>query len=202
MPRRVRRPEGVAAQPEQAGHRAARRARRTGATLRGAAHARRRRGQQLCHLRAAQRVGGRAVGKGAHELAERGGGGEADGVALRALHDRWGGDLGHAAIVHVDDRAATSGVSRFGEEMRGSGWTYDKRDGLLDFDAFDYRLAELPLAGDAADFDVLAEVYTYAGLKPDEAFPFLKMETAPAIAILRHKRHRGVRVPEPLRISA
>ena len=124
------------------------------------------------------------------------------GVALRALHDRWGGDLGHAAIVHVDDRAATSGVSRFGEEMRGSGWTYDKRDGLLDFDAFDYRLAELPLAGDAADFDVLAEVYAYAGLKPDEAFPFLKMETAPAIAILRHKRHRGVRVPEPLRISA
>ena len=122
------------------------------------------------------------------------------GVALRALHDHFGYDLGHGAAVHLDDKVATTGASRFGEELRGAGWTYDKTDGLEDFDAFDFALAELPVAkrGLADGFDVVATVDAYAGLRVDVAnFPFLHVKTAPSVAVLRHKRHADTR-REPL----
>ena len=53
-------------------------------------------------------------------------------------------------------RASASGASRFGEELRGEGWTYDKADGLTDFSAFDLRLAEWPLAGAAEGVEGLS----------------------------------------------
>ena len=82
-----------------------------------------------------------------------------------------------------------SGASRFGEELVHAGWTYDKRDGLLDFDAFDFRLAELPVEDDA--FDVVETVEAFSGLKIDvRKFPFLHATTAPRIAIMRHVRLR------------
>ena len=39
----------------------------------------------------------------------------------RALHDHFGDDLGRGAAVHLDDKVATTGASRFGEELRGAG---------------------------------------------------------------------------------
>ena len=111
------------------------------------------------------------------------------GVALRLLHDDWGYAHGKPAVVHLDDLTCTSGASRFGEELVHAGWTYDKRDGLLDFDEFDFRIAELPVE-DAA-FDVVATVEAFSGLKIDlRNFPFLHATTAPRIAILRHARLR------------
>ena len=111
------------------------------------------------------------------------------GVALRLLHDNFGYALPGPARVHLDDLACTTGASRFGEELVHAGWTYDKRDGLLDFDAFDFRLAESPVE-DAA-FDVVATVEAFSGLKIDlKKFPFLHATTAPRIAILRHVRLR------------
>ena len=111
------------------------------------------------------------------------------GVALRLLHDDYGYALPGPVRVHLDDLACTTGASRFGEELVHAGWTYDKRDGLLDFDAFDFRLAESPVE-DAA-FDVVATVEAFSGLKIDlKKFPFLHATTAPRIAILRHVRLR------------
>ena len=111
------------------------------------------------------------------------------GVALRLLHDGWGYAHGNSAAVHMDDLACTSGASRFGEELINEGWIYDKRDGLLDYDEFDFRLAELPVEDDA--FDVVATVEAFSGLKIDVGkFPFLHATTAPRIAILRHVRLR------------
>ena len=111
------------------------------------------------------------------------------GVALRLLHDDYGYALPGPVRVHLDDLACTTGASRFGEELVHAGWIYDKRDGLLDFDEFDFRLAELPVE-DAA-FDVVATVEAFSGLKLDvRKFPFLHATTAPRIAILRHARLR------------
>ena len=111
------------------------------------------------------------------------------GVALRLLHDDYGYALPGPVRVHLDDLACTTGASRFGEELVHAGWTYDKRDGLLDFDAFDFRLAESPVE-DAA-FDVVATVEAFSGLKINlKKFPFLHATTAPRIAILRHVRLR------------
>lgn len=111
------------------------------------------------------------------------------GVALRRLHDDWGYAHGRSTTIHLDDLACTTGASRFGEELGTEGWTYDKRDGLSDFDAFDFRLAELPV--DDAAFDTLATVEAFAGLKIDVTrFPFLHATTAPRLAILRHVRLR------------
>ena len=126
------------------------------------------------------------------------------GVALRALHDDFGYDLGHRAAVHIDDKAATTGASRFGEELRDAGWTYDKTDGLQDFDAFDFRLAEWPLDADPGAFDVVLKVDAYAGLRVDRAnFPrVVAVATAPAVAVLRHRRHRGPAVAEPRTVTA
>ena len=109
------------------------------------------------------------------------------GAALRLLHDDYA--LPGPARVHLDDLACTTGASRFGEELVHAGWIYDKRDGLLDFDEFDFRLAELPVEDDA--FDVVATVEAFSGLKIDlKKFPFLHATTAPRIAILRHARLR------------
>ena len=81
------------------------------------------------------------------------------------------------------------GASRFGEELVHAGWTYDKRDGLLDYDEFNFRIAEFPVSDDA--FDVVATVEAFSGLKIDvRRFPFLRATTAPRIAILRHVRLR------------
>jgi len=111
------------------------------------------------------------------------------GVALRLLHDDYGYALPGPARVHLDDLACTTGASRFGEELVHAGWIYDKRDGLLDFDEFDFRLAELPVEDDA--FDVVATVEAFSGLKIDlKKFPFLHATTAPRLAILRHARLR------------
>ena len=111
------------------------------------------------------------------------------GVALRLLHDDYGYALPGPARVHLDDLACTTGASRFGEELVHAGWIYDKRDGLLDFDEFDFRLAELPVEDDA--FDVVATVEAFSGPKIDlKKFPFLHATTAPRIAILRHVRLR------------
>ena len=108
------------------------------------------------------------------------------GVALRLLHDDYGYALPGPARVHLDDLACTTGASRFGEELVHAGWTYDKRDGLLDFDKFDFRLAELPVVDET--FDVVATVEAFSGLKIDlKKFPFLHATTAPRIAILRHR---------------
>ena len=109
------------------------------------------------------------------------------GAALRLLHDDYA--LPGPARVHLDDLACTTGASRFGEELVHAGWIYDKRDGLLDFDEFDFRLAELPVEDDA--FDVVATVEAFSGLKIDlKKFPFLHATTAPRLAILRHARLR------------
>ena len=111
------------------------------------------------------------------------------GVALRLLHDGWGYAHGKPAVVHLDDLTCTTGASRFGEELIHEGWAYDKRDGLTDFDEFDFRVAELPVE-DAA-FDVVATVEAFSGLKIDlKKFPFLHATTAPRIAIMRHARLR------------
>ena len=111
------------------------------------------------------------------------------GVALRLLHDDYGYALPGPARVHLDDLACTTGASRFGEELVHAGWTYDKRDGLLDFDKFDFRLAELPVVDET--FDVVATVEAFSGLKIDlKKFPFLHATTAPRLAILRHARLR------------
>ena len=111
------------------------------------------------------------------------------GVALRLLHDDWGYAHGKPAVVHLDDLTCTTGASRFGEELINESWTYDKRDGLLDYDEFDFRIAELPVSDDA--FDVVATVEAFSGLKIDvRRFPFLHATTAPRIAILRHVRLR------------
>ena len=99
------------------------------------------------------------------------------GVALRALHDEVGYGFGGPAAVHLDDKVATTGASRFGEELRGAGWTYDKTDGLTDFSAFDFRLVEWPAAeGWDSGFELVRHVDGYAGLR---------QWTAPAVAILR-----------------
>ena len=109
------------------------------------------------------------------------------GAALRLLHDDYA--LPGPARVHLDDLACTTGASRFGEELVHAGWTYDKRDGLLEFDEFDFRIAELPVLDEA--FDVVATVEAFSGLKIDvRRFPFLHATTAPRIAILRHVRLR------------
>lgn len=125
------------------------------------------------------------------------------GVALRALHDRWGYALNAAATVHIDDRAATTGASRFGEELVDEGWVYDKRDGLgLDaFGDFDFRLAELPLKH-ADGFDVVATVDGFAGLGVDfKRPPFLYARAEPALAVLRSARLRvGGVIAEPVRL--
>ena len=111
------------------------------------------------------------------------------GVALRLLHDGLGYAHGKSASVHMDDLTCTTGASRFGEELVHAGWTYDKRDGLLDYDEFDFRIAEQPVEDDA--FDVVATVEAFSGLKIDvRRFPFLHATTAPRIAILRHARLR------------
>ncbi len=111
------------------------------------------------------------------------------GVALRLLHDDYGYALPGPVRVHLDDLACTTGASRFGEELVHAGWTYDKRDGLLDFDKFDFRLAELPVVDET--FDVVATVEAFSGLKIDlKKFPFLHATTAPRLAILRHARLR------------
>ena len=87
-------------------------------------------------------------------------------MALRLLHDDWGYAHGKPAVVHLDDLTCTTGgAPRFGEELVHAGWTYDKRDGLLDFDEFDFRLAELPVVDEA--FDVVATVEAFSGLKID-----------------------------------
>ncbi len=111
------------------------------------------------------------------------------GVTLRLLHDDWGYAHGKPAVVHLDDLTCTTGASRFGEELINESWTYDKRDGLLDYDEFDFRIAELPVVDET--FDVVATVEAFSGLKIDlKKFPFLHATTAPRIAILRHVRLR------------
>ncbi|KAJ1453415.1 Alg9-like mannosyltransferase family-domain-containing protein [Pelagophyceae sp. CCMP2097] len=116
----------------------------------------------------------------------------AGGAALRALHAHFGD--APPARVHIDTLAAVSGASRFGEERRGQGWAYDKREDLLsrgDYDAYDYRLAELPLQSDRdASFDVVANVHAYAGVALERKWPFVVVKTRPQIAILRHIRRR------------
>ena len=61
-------------------------------------------------------------------------------MALRGLHLHFGDA---PRTVHLDGLVASTGASRFGEELRESGWRYDKREDLSDdagdFDAFDFR---------------------------------------------------------------
>ena len=116
------------------------------------------------------------------------------GMALRLLHDDWGYAHGKPAVVHLDDLTCTTGASRFGEELINESWTYDKRDGLLDYDEFDFRIAELPVVDET--FDVVATVEAFSGLKIDlKKIPFLHATTAPRIVLQR----AAARPPPPRR---
>ena len=75
-------------------------------------------------------------------------------MALRLLHDDWGYAHGKPAVVHLDDLTARQVRPRSAGRTVHAGWTYDKRDGLLDFDEFDFRIAELPVVDET--FDVVA----------------------------------------------
>ena len=87
------------------------------------------------------------------------------GMALRLLHDDWGYAHGKPAVVHLDDLTLHDGCVALRGRTDHESWTYDKRDGLLDYDEFDFRIAELPVVDET--LDVVATVEAFSGLKID-----------------------------------
>ena len=98
--------------------------------------------------------------------------------------------------IHIDNLAATTGVSRFSEGWREDTWVYDKTEGLgraEDFKSFDFVIVESANttavdARRAAGFSIAGgaqgEVQGSPSIKLSRSWPFVKIETTTQLYIM------------------